>query len=187
MINVNTLKPGTTFKDSGDIFVVLTASHSKQGRGQANVKAKAKNLRTGATVVKSYTGGDKVEPAHIDKIDMDFLYSDGQNIILMDQKTYEQIEIPMDKVEWEMNFLKEGNKVLVRKYEQEILDVELPINIELTVTEAPEAVKGNTQSNPQKKIILETGFEIEAPMFIKEGEVIVVSSETGKYVGRGNK
>lgn len=187
MINVNTLKPGTTFSDGDDIFVVLSASHSKQGRGQANVKAKVKNLRTGATVIKSYTGGDKVDPAHIDKVDMDYLYSDGQSIVLMDQKTYEQIEIPMDKVEWEMNFLKEGNKVLVRKFGNEVLDVELPINIELEVTTAPDAVKGNTQSNPQKKVVLETGFEMEVPMFIKEGEIIVVSSETGKYVGRGNK
>ena len=185
MINVNTLKPGTTFSDGDDIFVVLSASHSKQGRGQANVKAKVKNLRTGSTVVKSYTGGDKVEKAHIDTVDMDYLYNDGANIVLMDTETFEQIEIGINKVEWELNFLKEGNKVKVRKYGSEVLDVQLPVNIELQVTEAPEAVKGNTQSNPQKKVILETGFEVEAPMFIKQGEVIIVSSETGKYVGRG--
>lgn len=187
MINVNSFKPGITFQENNEIFVVLEASHSKQGRGQANVKAKVKNLRTGATVVKSYTGGDKAEQAHISKSDMDFLYNDGANIVLMDQETFEQIEIPVEKVEWELNFLREGNKVQVRKFEQEVLDIELPINIELTVTEAPDAVKGNTANNPQKKVILETGFEMEVPMFIKQGEVIVVSSETGKYVGRGNK
>ena len=185
MINVNTLKPGTTFTENGEIFVVLESSHSKQGRGQANVKAKVKNLRTGSTVVKSYTGGDKVEKAHIDTVDMDYLYNDGSNIVLMDTETFEQIEIGINKVEWELNFLKEGNKVKVRKYQSEVLDIQLPVNIELQVIEAPDAVKGNTQSNPQKKVILETGFELEAPMFIKQGEVIIVSSETGKYVGRG--
>ena len=187
MINVNTFKPGITFEEDKDIFVVLSASHSKQGRGQANVKAKVKNLRNGSIINKTFTGGDKVQPAHITKVDMDFLYNDGSNIILMDQSSFEQIEIPNNKVEWEMNFLKEGNKVLVRKYNDEILDVELPINVELKVVSAPEAVKGNTQSNPQKKVILETNFEIEVPMFIKEGENIIVSSETGKYVGRASK
>ena len=187
MINVNTFKPGITFQENGEIFSVLSASHSKQGRGQATVKAKVKNLRSGATTIKSYTGGDKVDSAHIDKKDMDFLYNDGSNIVLMDQQTFEQIEIPLAKVEWELNFLKEGNKVMVRLFGSEVLDVELPVNIELTVTEAPEAIKGNTQNNPQKKVILETGFEVEAPMFIKEGETIIVSSEDGKYVGRGNK
>jgi elongation factor P len=83
--------------------------------------------------------------------------------------------------------LKEGQKVMVRMYEDEILDVELPINVELCVTSAPEAVRGNSTSNPQKKIVLETGFEMEAPMFIKEGESVVVSTESGKYVSRGGK
>ncbi|MBD4919336.1 elongation factor P, partial [Xanthomonas citri pv. citri] len=95
MINVNTFKPGITFEDDGDIFVVLEAQHSKQGRGQANVKAKVKNLRTGSTVIKSYTGGVMVSRAHIDKRPMSYLYSDGENIILMDTETYEQVEIPV--------------------------------------------------------------------------------------------
>ncbi|WLP85861.1 elongation factor P [Mycoplasma seminis] len=187
MINVNEFKPGITFQDEGDIFVVLDAQHSKQGRGQANVKAKVKNLRTGATTIKSYTGGDKVKPAHIDKRRMNFLYSDGENIILMDNETYEQVEIPVSHVEWELNFLKEGSDVQIRKFQEEVLDVELPANVELTVTEAPDAVKGNTTTNPQKKVIVETGFELETPMFIKEGDVISVSTETGKYVGKANK
>lgn len=187
MINVNTLKPGLTFQENKEIFSVLSASHSKQGRGQATVKVKVKNLRTGATIIKTYTGGEKIQTAHISKNDMNYLYNDGQNIILMDQTTFEQFEIPLKKVEWELNFLKEGSNVKVRSFEHEILDIELPVNLELEVIEAPEAVKGNTQSNPQKKIKLETGFEMEAPMFIKEKDIIIVSSIDGKYVGRGKK
>ncbi len=185
MINVNALKPGITFKDGKEILVVLESSHSKQGRGQATVKTKVKNLRTGSIVIKSFTGGEKVEAAHISKRDMDYLYGDGANIVLMDKSTFEQIEIPIKKVEREMNFLKEGNSVLVRQFENEVLDIELPTNIEFVVVNAPDAVKGNTQTNPQKKVVIETGYELEVPMFIKEGEKIIISSENGKYVGRG--
>ncbi|WP_033161338.1 elongation factor P [[Mycoplasma] collis] len=187
MINVNEFKPGITFQENGDIFTVLESQHSKQGRGQATVKAKVKNLRTGAVTNKSFTGGTRVAKAHIEKVGMNFLYNDGDGIVLMDENTYEQITIPNKKVEWEMNFLKDGQKVMVRKFQDEILDIELPINIELKVIEAPEATRGNTATNPHKRIKLETGFEIDAPMFIKENEVIVVSTETGKYVSRANK
>ncbi|MBN0970817.1 elongation factor P [Mycoplasma phocoeninasale] len=184
MINVNDLKSGVTFQLEGNIYVVLEAQHSKQGRGQANVKVKVKDLRNGSTTIKSFTGGDKVEKAMIDKVNMDYLYNAGDNIVLMDQETFEQIEIPVDNLKWELNFLKEGQKVIVRKFESEILDVELPVNVSLKVIESPDAVKGNTAQAAQKKVTLETGFVIETPLFIKEGEIVVVSTETGKYVGR---
>lgn len=184
MINVNTLKHGITFKENEEIFVVLESSHSKQGRGQANVKVKVKNLKTGSILIKTFTSGEKVKLAHISKKNMNFLYKDGLNIVLMDNVSFEQIEIPIKKVKWELNFLKEGTEVLIRKYENEVLDIELPTNIKLKVIESPNAIKGNTQSNPQKKVKLETGFEVETPMFINEGEKIVISSKTGKYVGR---
>ncbi|TQC53988.1 elongation factor P [Mycoplasmopsis mucosicanis] len=187
MINVNTFKGGITFEDEGEIFVVIEAQHSKQGRGQANVKAKVKNLRTGAITIKSYTGGTMMKKAHIDKRPMNYLYNDGANIILMDNETYEQVEIPVNHVEWELNFLKEGSSVKIRKYGEEILDVELDSSVVLEVVEAPDAVKGNTTTNPQKRVKVETGYELDTPMFIKEGELIVISTETGKYVSRGSK
>ncbi|AWX69230.1 elongation factor P [[Mycoplasma] anseris] len=184
MINVNDLKTGITFQMDGNIYVVLDAQHSKQGRGQANVKVKTKDLRTGATTIKSFTGGEKVEKAMIDKVKMDYLYNAGETVIFMDQETFEQIEIPVSHLTWELNFLKEGQNVLVRKFQQEVLDVELPVNIALKVVESPDAVRGNTAQAAQKKVVLETGFEVETPLFIKENEEILVSTETGKYVGR---
>lgn len=184
MISVNDLRPGFTFKYDNNIYVVIEASHSKQGRGQANVKVKAKDLRNGSITIKSFTGGEKVEKAMIDKINMDYLYNAGDNIILMDQETFEQIEIPVDNVKWELNFLKEGQKVQVRKFESEVLDIELPANVELKVVSAPDAVRGNTAQTASKKVTLETNYVIETPLFIKEGEVVLVSTETGKYVGR---
>ncbi|MCR8966730.1 elongation factor P [Mycoplasma zalophidermidis] len=187
MINVNTFKGGITFEDEGEIFVVVEAQHSKQGRGQANVKAKVKNLRTGAITIKSYTGGTMIKKAHIDKRPMNYLYSDGENLILMDNETYEQVEIPLSHVEWEINFLKEGSSVKIRKFEEEILDIELESSVTLEVIEAPDAVKGNTTTNPQKRVKVETGFELDTPMFIKQGDFISISTETGKYLGKGNK
>ncbi|UUD36697.1 Elongation factor P [Mycoplasmopsis californica] len=184
MINVNEFKPGITFQDDNEIYVVLEAQHSKQGRGQANVKAKAKNLRTGAITIKTYTGGDRVQPARIDKKNMSYLYNDGENIVLMDDETYEQIYIPITKVEWELNFMKESSRVMVRMFESEILDIELSANVDLVVVDAPDAVKGNTTTNPQKRVKVETGYELETPMFIKDNDVITISTQTGKYVGK---
>lgn len=187
MINVNTFKPGITFEDENEIFVVLEAQHSKQGRGQAVVKAKVKNLRTGSITIKSYTGGVMVKKAMIDRRPMSYLYSQGDSIVLMDAETYEQIEVPQKHVEWEMNFLKEGSTVKVRKFQDEILDFEIDDNVDLAVVEAPDAVKGNTTTNPQKRVKVETGFELDTPMFIKEGDIITISTETGKYVGKAIK
>ncbi|MGL5205275.1 MAG: elongation factor P [Metamycoplasmataceae bacterium] len=187
MVSVNDFKPGITFQMDGNLYIVIEASHSKQGRGQANVKAKVKDLRSHAIVVKSFTGGDKVKKAHIERVAMNFLYNDGNNCVLMDNETFEQIEINASKLEWELNFLVEGSEVKVRKFEDEILDLEIPLNIDLEVAEAADAVKGNTTTNPQKKVKLITGFEIEVPMFIKEGDIITVATETGKYVGKGKK
>ncbi len=187
MINVNEFRPGITFEFEGEIFVVISAQHSKQGRGQANVKAKVKNLRSGSITIKTFSGGERVQKARIDKITMVFLYNEGQNSVLMDDSTYEQISIDNEKIAWELNFLSEGVKVKLRKFNDEILDIELPPKIELKVASTFDAVKGNTTTNPTKRATLETGFEIDVPLFIKEDEIIVVSTEEGKYVSRGGQ
>ncbi|MBG0730834.1 elongation factor P [Mycoplasma sp. 'Moose RK'] len=186
MINVNEFRPGITFQVENDIFVVITAQHSKQGRGQANLKAKVKNLRSGAITIKTFSGGEKVSKAHIEKVSMSFLYNDGANIVLMDDQSFEQVAIENSRVTWELNFLVADSKVKMRKFNDEILDIELPPKVELEVTSAFDAVKGNTTTNPTKRATLETGFEIDVPLFIKEGEKIIVSTEDGKYVSRGN-
>ncbi|ASU14645.1 Elongation factor P [Mesomycoplasma hyopneumoniae] len=185
MINVNEFRPGITFEFENEIYVVISAQHSKQGRGQANVKTKVKNLRTGAITIKTFSGGERVEKAHIEKISMSFLYNDGVSIVLMDDSTYEQVAIENTKITWELNFLTEGTKVKLRKFNNEILDIELPAKIELKITSTFDAVRGNTTTNPTKRATLETGYEIDVPLFIKEGESVIVSTEDGKYVSRG--
>ncbi|WFG97104.1 elongation factor P [Spiroplasma citri] len=184
MISVNDFRPGLTFQYEGNIYIVIEAQHSKSGRGQAHVKTKVKNLRSNATTNITFTGGDKVEKAMIDKVEMQYLYDDGTNVIFMDTQTYEQLEIPSTNLVWEKNFLKEGVMASVTKYDGKVLEIILPDKVDLTITEAEAAVKGDTSSGAMKKAVLETGLELQVPLFIKEGELITVSTSDGKYSGR---
>jgi len=184
MISVNDLKVGLTFKHSGEIYQVLEFQHSKTARSQANVKTKLKNLRTHANVSITFSGGEKLENAFIDRKKIQYLYNDGSSCIFMDNETYEQIEIPINKLKWELNFLKESENIDIMTYNNEILGVHLPTRINLKIVEAEDAVKGNSTSNPQKKAKLESGYEIMVPIFIKAGETIIVDTESGKYISR---
>lgn len=185
-MSVNDLRPGTTFIYDGNLFVVVEQSFSKTGRQQGKVSAKVKNLRTGARVEITFTGGEKVQKAMIDRSDMQFLYNDGENVVLMNTETYDQVEIPAAKLEWELKFLIDGAMVKMTSFDEEVLGVSVPDKIELIVSETEPAVKGDTTSGAQKKAVLETGLQLQVPLFIKEGERIIVSTADGKYSGRAN-
>ena len=184
MIQSNELKPGVTILVDGNIYVVLDSSQNKTARSAMVVKAKVRNLRSGANVELSFGGGDKIEPAHIDKKTMQYLYDAGDELMFMDNETYEQIGIPKSHVEWEMNFLKENDDVTVTMYEGEILGVMLPDKVALQIVESEPAVKGDTATNAQKNAKLETGFDIRVPLFIEQDEIVLVSTSDGKYAGR---
>lgn len=184
MIQSNELKPGVTILVDGDIYVVLDSSQNKTARSAMVVKAKVRNLRTGANVELSFGGGEKIEPAHIDKKEMQYLYDTGDALAFMDTSTYEQIEIPKSHIEWEMNFMKENDIVNVTTYEGEILGVTLPDKVALKIVESEPAVKGDTATNAQKNAVLETGYAIRVPLFIEQDEVVLVNTSDGKYSGR---
>ena len=185
MILVNDLKPGTTFENDGNIYSVLDIDHNKTAMRQMIVKVKVKNLRTGVINEISFTGGDKVEQAHIDKKEMQYLYDDGENFVFMDNETYEQIEIPKARLEWEKQFMKENDTVTISMYEgNEILGVILPDKVELQIVECEPAVKGDTATSATKNAKLETGLEIRVPLFIQNGEIVLISTADGKYSGR---
>ncbi len=185
MIIVNDLKPGTTFENDGNIYSVLDIDHNKTAMRQMIVKVKVKNLRTGVINEISFTGGDKVEQAHIDKKEMQYLYDDGDNFVFMDNETYEQIEIPKSRLEWEKQFMKENDNVTISMYEgKEILGVILPDKVELQIVECEPAVKGDTATSATKNAKVETGLEIRVPLFIQNGEMVVISTADGKYSGR---
>lgn len=184
MIIVNDLKPGTTFEYEGNIFQVLNLQLNKTAMRQMIVKVKVKNLRTGVINEISFTGGDKVEQAHIDKKEMQYLYDDGTSLVFMDNETYDQIEIPKERLTWEMQFMKPNDNVTISMYESEILGVMLPDKVTLQITECEPAVKGDTATSATKNAVLETGLEIKVPLFIQNGEMVVISTADGKYSGR---
>ena len=184
MIIVNDLKPGTSFEYEGNLYQVLNLQLNKTAMRQMIVKVKVKNLRTGVINELSFTGGDKVEQAHIDKKEMQYLYDDGTNLVFMDNETYEQIEIPKDRLTWEMQFMKPNENVTISMYESEILGVMLPDKVTLQITECEQAVKGDTATTATKNAGVETGLEIKVPLFIQNGEMVVISTADGKYSGR---
>lgn len=183
-MSVNDLRPGTTFIYENNLFVVVEQSFSKTGRQQGKVNVKAKNLRTGARVEITFTGGEKVGKAMIERKDMQYLYNDGNDAYLMDVESYEQIQIPMSRLEWESKFLKDGLMIKMTEFDGEVLGISLPDKVELAVVEAERAVKGDTTSGAQKKAVLETGHEIMVPLFVNIGTIIIVSTDDGKYSGR---
>ncbi len=184
MISSNDLKPGQTIQQDGDIYVVLDISQNKTARSAMVVKAKVRNLRTGSNVELSWGGGDKVEPAMIDKREMQYLYDTDDAMVFMDNETYEQVEIPTARLEWERKFVKANDKVNITSFDGEIIGVSLPDKAVLEVVECEPAVKGDTTSSAMKTAKLETGLELKVPLFISEGERIVVNTADGKYSGR---
>ena len=184
MILVNDLKPGQTFQHDKNIFVVIEASHNKTAMRQMIVKAKVKNLRSGVINELSFTGGDKLEPAMIEKKEMQYLYDDGEACVFMDNSTYDQIEIQKTKLEWELNFIKENSTVVISMYENEILGIILPDKVTLQIVECEPAVKGDTATNATKNAKLETGLAIRVPLFINNDEMVIISTSDGKYSSR---
>ncbi len=189
MIIVNDLKPGTAFEHEGNLFTVLNVDHNKTAMRQMIVKVKVKNLRSGVINEISFTGGDKVEQAHIDKKEMQYLYDDGTSLVFMDNDTYEQVEIPKERLKWEMQFLKPNENIVITMHdksenETEILGVVLPDKVELQIIECENAVKGDTATSASKNAKVETGLEIKVPLFIQNGEMVVISTADGKYSGR---
>ena len=184
MISTNDLKNGITIEVDGAIFVVLNTEHVKPGKGAAFVKAKIKNLRTGSIVEKTFNTSIKLEKAILNKQNMQYLYEMNDVYYFMIMDSYEQLELSKDSVGDDANFLKENLEVYITSYEGEVLGLQLPDKVELVVTHTEPAVKGNTTNNALKDAEVETGMNVRVPLFIEEGETIIVSTADGKYVSR---
>lgn len=184
MFNVNDIKNGMTLIFEDQLYICLEFSHVKPGKGAAFVQAKLRNLKTGSTVVVRFNSGTKLEKAMIDKKAMQFLYASGDSYSFMDMETYEQIELTKDQIGEEVSYLKEGLDVNISFYQGELLGLILPDKVELEVTHTEPAVKGNTTNNATKDATLETGLVIRVPLFVEEGEHVIVSTKDGEYVSR---
>ena len=177
------LRSGHTFLYKGNIYQVIENSFNKTAMREGIVKCKVKNLRTGSITTEVLTG-EKLEQAPIETIRMVFSYDDGTNFVFMNNETFEQIELPKTKLEWEKNFITEGTEVSIMRYGDELLGVSLPDQVAIEIKEAEEAVQGNTVQNITKKAWLVTGWEILVPQFIKSGEIVLIRTSDGQYVGR---
>ena len=185
MFNINDIKNGMTIKYEGVIYQVVDFQHVKPGKGSAFVKTKLKNLKAGTTQEITFNAGIKMEKADVRKNELSYLYSTGDTYVFMDNNTYDQLEIPASLVGDQAKFLKEGMNVQSMSIEGEVVGIDLPEKVSYKVISAPEAVKGNTTSSAQKDVTIETGYTLKAPLFISEGEEIIITTRDGKYFSRG--
>ncbi len=184
MVNVNDFKTGMTIIVNDKIFQVLEFLHVKPGKGGAFVRTKLKNLRDGSIIDHTFNAGIKVPKALVEKKIMQYLYNTGNNYIFMDNETYEQVELDINYIKDHIKYLKENLMVELVFYKHEILDINLPEKIEFKVIKTEQAVRGNTANKAMKDAVIETDYTIKVPLFIEEGEIIIISTKDGKYVSR---
>jgi len=184
MISVNDFKNGMTIEFEGNIYVVMDSQHVKPGKGAAIVKATLKNLRTGSITINTFNSTEKVPQARIEKREMQYLYEMNDIYYFMNMESYEQLELNKDSIGEDIKFLKENLMVYISSYEGEVLGISLPDKIDYVVTATEPAVKGNTTSSAMKDATLENGMIIKVPLFIEEGESILVTTKDGKYSSR---
>ena len=184
MIDVNDLRKGVIFELDNALFRVLEYSHHKPGRGNAVIRIKARNLKTGTTLEKTFQSGDRVQEARLDHTMVQYLYRDDDYFYFMDVETFDQVPVSKELVDENAGLLKENMEVKLTQYQNQPLDIELPTTVDLKVTYAEAAVRGDTATGVTKKVKTETGAEIEVPMFVNEGDTIRVDTRTKSYVTR---
>ncbi len=184
MADVQQLRKGNIYEEDNQLWRVLDYQHIKMARGGATIRLKVRNLRTGATVEKTYNSGARVEDVRLDSRQVQYLYNDGDLYHFMDTETYEQIALPPEALEDVIPFLKDNATVELESYNGEPINVSLPTTVDLEVVWAEMAVAGDTANNPTKEVELETGYRLQVPMFVKVGDIIRVDTRNGNYVTR---
>lgn len=184
MIDVNDLRKGVTFEYDGNLFKVLEYSHNKPGRGNATIRIKARNLRSGGTIEKTFQSGERVQDARLEYHMAQYLYTDGDLYYFMDQETFEQYPLHAEILGEYTGFLKEEMPVKLTFYGTEALDIELPTTVDLKIIRAEVAVRGDTATGVTKNVTVETGVQVQVPNFVNEGDTIRVDTRTGTYVTR---
>ena len=184
MIDVNELRKGVTFEMDGNLYKVLDYSHNKTGRGNASIRIKARNLISGSNIEKTFSSGQSVQDVSLDFHNVSYLYSDGDFYHFMDSETFEQPAVKGAALGDDAKYLKEGMEVKLTFYKGEPLDMELPTTVDLKVVEAEMAIRGDTATGVTKKVITETGLEVQCPQFVNVGDNIRVDTRTGSYVTR---
>ncbi len=182
-VSVNNLRRGQLVLIDNTVFSIVEYQHVKPGKGPAFVRVKIKNAATGAVIDRTYAGKEKLEEADARRIKMQFLYADD-HWHFMDQETYDQVALPEEDVGDAKNYLTEGVEAEILMWEGKALGIELPAAVTLKVTYTEPGIKGDTATGAKKKATLETGYEVDVPLFIEEGEVLKIDTRTGSYLER---
>lgn len=184
MLNLTDIKTGRKIIYSGEPYIVMDYLHSMIGRGGAVMRTKLKNLLSGAIIDYTFQGAEKVEEAEISKSHAQYLYHDGEEYQFMDTKTYDQFSLSKKVLGDMPSYLIEGTEVSILNWNDQPINLELPIKVTLKVTEAPPGIKGDTASGGGKVVTLETGIKITTPLFVKTGDSVIINTEKGTYVSR---
>ena len=183
-VSTNDLKNGMSLDLPEGLFSVVEFQHVKPGKGGAFVRTKLKNVRTGAVIERTYRADEKLEQAIIDKREMQYLYRDGEQVVFMDNTTYDQLHVDDAALGTAARFLKEGDSAVLQLYNAEIVGVDLPASVELTVTETEPGVQGDRVSGARKPATVETGHVVQVPLFVNVGDRIKVDTRSGEYLTR---
>ena len=186
MATTNDLKNGMVLNLDGQLWSVTWFQHHKPGKGGAVVRTKLKNIESGKTVDKTFNADVKVDVANVDKRTMQYLYNDGTSYVFMDTSTYEQLEVPPELVGDARNFLLENQDAIVATNEGRVLYVELPASVELLVEYTEPGLQGDRSTGGTKPARLETGAQIQVPLFVNTGDKLKVDTRDGRYLGRAN-
>lgn len=184
MINVNELRKGATFELDGDLYRVLEYQHYKPGRGNAVIRTRIRNLRTGSTVDRTFQSGDRVQDIRLDHRTVQYLYRDGDLYYFMDTETYEQPVLDAAKLGDAVNYLTEGLTLELSLYDSEPIDVELPVTVDLEVVDTEPGLKGDTATGATKRATLSSGLVVQVPLFVNTGDKVRVDTRTGGYLTR---
>lgn len=184
MISTNDFKTGITIELDNGLWTVVEFLHVKPGKGSAFVRSKLKNVETGQVLEKTFRAGEKVQSAHLDKSEVQYLFGDGNDYTFMDNSTFDQMTLSKGQIGENVKYLKEGMSVSVLRHGIRVIGVELPYHVELEVVETPPSEKGNTASGGTKPATLETGAIIQVPFFVETGNKIRVDTRTHQYLDR---
>jgi elongation factor P len=184
MISASEFRNGLTVEFEGDIYTILDFQHVKPGKGAAFVRTKIKNIISGAVVERTFRPTEKMQRAHIDRNDMQYLYADGELYYFMNNDNYEQIAVNAKDVGDSLKFVKENDMVKILSYNGGVFGIEPPLTAELVITETEPGFAGNTSQGATKPATVETGVTVQVPLFISEGEKIKIDTRTGEYIGR---
>jgi len=184
MLNLNEIKTGKYIVFNEEPYVVLYHEHSKTGRAGAVLRTKMKNLLSGVVIEKTFQGADKIREADISKSKAQYLYQEGKGYFFMDNATFDQFNLSREVLGDMPFYLVEGMEVIILNFNNNPINVEIPVKVKLKVMEAPPGIKGDTVSTGGKIVTLETGLQVSAPLFINEGDEIIVNTEKNEYVSR---